>query len=237
MKKKSDKMFKVTNRGNGTGEILFYADVGYWGITALEFQQQIRELGNVSKVDLRVISEGGSVIDGIGIYNAIRAHKAAWTVYIDGLAASSASWMILAAEKIIMAENAQYMVHRAQGMVAGTAEEMIKTANLIKDIEQTAMVNAYKSKTGKTDAEIMALLDAETWMNATQALTHGFVDEVSATLEMAASVKLSGRYDYTNAPASLLQNASDDSADNKSGEVVEMPRLQAAKLAQAKLKY
>mgnify|MGYP000477434393 CR=1 FL=1 len=100
-------------------------------------------MGNVSKVDLRVISEGGSVIEGIGIYNAIRAHNASWTVYIDGLAASAASWMILAADKIIMAENAQYMIHRAKSPAAGTGEELIKMGNLILDIEKTAMMNAY----------------------------------------------------------------------------------------------
>lgn len=235
--KTENKMFKVENKGNGKGEILFYADVGFWGITALEFQQAIKELGNVSHVDLRVISEGGSVIEGIGIYNAIRAHNATWTAYIDGLAASSASWMILATDKVIMAENAQYMIHRAQGMAGGTPDQMRKTADLIESIEQTAMIRAYVAKTGKSEAEIMDMLNAETWMTAAEAHEYGFVDEVDEVLQMAASVKLSGRYSYMHAPQTLLNDSSADEKDKGKTAATKTPKLQAAKLAQAKLTY
>jgi len=231
-----EKIFSVSNKGNGKAEILIYAEIGgFFGLSSFEFIQEIKTLGNVNHVDLRISSEGGSVIEAIDMYNAIRRHNATWHAHIDGLAASSASWLILAADKIFMAENAQYMIHRASTGAYGTANDLRKMADLTESIEQTAMVNAYKSKTGLDDKTIMDMLDAETWMVADKAKELGFVDEVTETLQMAASVKLSGRYDYTHAPESLVKNAGGSLAIKNSDDT-KTPRLRAARLAEAKLK-
>jgi ATP-dependent protease ClpP protease subunit len=237
---KKDKIFKVSNKGNGKAEILIYAEIGgFFGLSSFEFIQEINNLGKVNHVDLRVSSEGGSVIEAIDMYNAIRRHPATWHAHIDGLAASSASWLVLATDKIYMAENAQYMIHRASTGAWGTADELRKMADLTESIEQTAMVNAYTAKTGMDDKTIMDMLNAETWLTADKAKEFGFVDEISETLQMAASVKLSGRYAYAHAPETLLTNndgePGDDDSDDNSSNVT--PLLQAARLAAAKLKY
>ena len=234
-KTNNDKIFKITNKGGGKAEVLIYADIGGWfGISSLEFVQEINDLGNVSHVDLRISSGGGSVIEAIDMYNAIRRHAATWHAHIDGLAASAASWLILATDKVIMAENAQMMIHRAISDARGSANDLRKMADLIEDIEKTAMVNAYISKTGLDEATIMDMLDAETWMNATKAKELGFVDEISETLEMAASVTVPGRYHYTNTPTALLSNQSGEpgDGDNDGIDKTVTPLLQAAKQRQ-----
>lgn len=225
-----DSIFKVTNKGGGRGEILMYTDIGGWfGITALEFANQVRDLGNVSHVDLRVISEGGSVIEAIGMYNTIRAHPARWTAHIDGLAASAASWLVLAANHVNMAENAQFMIHRGKSPAFGDADDLRQMADLIEDIEKTAIVNAYMSKTGMDHDAIMDMMKAETWMNADKAKGYGFVDEITETIQMAASAQLSGRYAYAHAPESLMENHQD-----KAPTVT--PLLQAAKMREMEMK-
>jgi len=239
IKKKDDKIFKITNKGSGKAEILIYADIGGWfGISSFEFIQELNNLGAVNHVDLRVSSEGGSVIEAIDIYNAIRRHSATWHAHIDGLAASAASWLILATDKVIMAENAHMMIHRAATPAFGTADDLRKTADLIEDIEQTSMVNAYKAKTGLDNATIMDMLNAETWMTATKALELGFVDEVDETLQMAASLRMSGRYSYEHPPETLLSNQSGTlpGADDDLDDDVKTPLLLAAKRRQFELK-
>lgn len=226
-----DKIFKVTNKGKGRAEILLYTEIGGWfGLSSYEFIQEINALGSVSHVDLRVSSEGGSVIDAIDMYNAIRRHSAKWEAHIDGMAASAASWLVLATSRVHMAENAQYMIHRATTPAYGNADELRKMADLIEDIEQTAMVSAYKAKTGLDDKTIMDMLNAETWMNADKAKEHGFVDEITETLKMAASAKLSGRYAYANAPESLVENHHDRVPTTT-------PLLQAAKMREMEIKF
>lgn len=233
----ADKIFKVTNKGGGRAEIIFYADIGEWyGISSLEFLQEIKSLGNVSHVDLRVSSGGGGVIAAIDMFNAIRRHSATWHAHVDGLAASAMSWLIIATDKIYMAENAQLMIHRAASPAYGTADELHKMADLIEDIESTAMVKAYVKKTGLSEKEIMDLLNAETWLNAEKAKELGFIDEITETMEMAASVKVADRYGYTHAPASLVENAGGLPEVINSSDEAETPRLRIAKLAAAKLK-
>ncbi len=230
-----DKIFKITNNGGGKAEIIFYADIGQWyGVTSLEFLQMINEAGNVSHIDFRVSSGGGSVIAAIDMFNAIRRHPATWHAHIDGLAASAMSWLVTACSVIYMADNAQLMIHRATSNAYGNADELRKTADLIEDIENTSMINAYVRQTGLEKSEIMDLLNAETWMNAEKAKELGFIDEITETLEMAASVKISDRYGYAHAPESLRVTGGSpvviNSGDNK------LPRLQTARLAAAKLK-
>ena len=232
-----DKIFKVSNKGNGRAEILIYAEIGgFFGLSSFEFIQEINNLGNVNHVDLRVSSEGGSVIEAIDMYNAIRRHSATWHAHIDGLAASAASWLVLATQKVHMAENARFMIHRAKGGSYGDPDEIRKVADLIEDIEKTAIINAYMNKTGLSHNEIMDMMKDETWMSAEKAHKLGFVDEISETLQMAASVKLSGRYAYTHAPESLISNSDGTPGDDDDSSSKETPRLRAAKLALAKLK-
>ena len=173
-------------------EIWIYEMIGedFWtggGVTAKSFQKELSGI-KASQIDLHINSPGGVVFDGVTIYNLIKNHPATVTTYIDGLAASIASVIALACDKVIMAANALYMVHNPTGLAMGTANDMRSLADVLDKIAGT-MVGTYVSKTGQSEADIKAMLDAETWMTADEALEYGFIDEISEEMDMAACAK------------------------------------------------
>jgi ATP-dependent Clp endopeptidase proteolytic subunit ClpP len=173
-------------------EIWIYEMIGedFWtggGVTAKSFQKELSGI-KASQIDLHINSPGGVVFDGVTIYNLIKQHPATVTTYIDGLAASIASVIALAGDKVIMAANALYMVHNPTGLAMGTANDMRSLADVLDKIAGT-MVGTYVSKTGQSEADIKAMLDAETWMTADEALEYGFIDEISEEMDMAACAK------------------------------------------------
>jgi ATP-dependent Clp endopeptidase proteolytic subunit ClpP len=185
------KWFEIKNKAD-KAEIWIYEQIGedFWtggGITAKSFQKELATI-KATQIDLHINSPGGEVFDGITIYNLIKQHPATVTTYIDGLAASIASVIALAGDKVIMAENALYMIHNPWGFAMGDAEEMRKTADLLDKVGGS-LITAYNSKSGKPDDEISALMDAETWMTAQEAKEFGFVDDISELMDLAACAK------------------------------------------------
>jgi len=185
------KWYEIKDKAD-KAEIWIYEEIGedFWtggGITAKNFQKELAAI-KAGQIDLHINSPGGLVFDGITIYNLLKNHPANVTTYIDGLAASIASVIALAGDKVIMAENALYMIHNVSGGVIGTANEMRDYADKLDKVEGSS-IKTYAAKTGKTDEEIKALLDAETWMTADEALEMGFVDEISGEADMAACAK------------------------------------------------
>jgi len=185
------KWYTITAKAD-KAEIWIYEMIGedFWtggGVTANSFRKELADI-KASQIDLHINSPGGVVFDGVTIYNLIKQHPANVTTYIDGLAASIASVIALAGDKVIMAANALYMVHNPTGLAMGTASDMRSLADVLDKIAGT-MVGTYVSKTGKPEADIKAMLDAETWMTADEALEHGFIDEISEEMDMAACAK------------------------------------------------
>jgi ATP-dependent Clp endopeptidase proteolytic subunit ClpP len=173
-------------------EIWIYEMIGkdFWtgdGITAKEFQKDLSEL-KAGHIDLHINSPGGEVFDGITIYNLLKQHPAKITTYIDGIAASIASVIALAGDKVYMAANALYMMHNPFGLVMGNSGDMRKMADVLDKVRGT-MTTTYVEKSGKTEQDVNALLDAETWMTANEAVAAGFVDEITDKMDMAACAK------------------------------------------------
>jgi ATP-dependent Clp endopeptidase proteolytic subunit ClpP len=173
-------------------EIWIYEMIGkdFWtgdGITAKEFQKDLSEL-KAGQIDLHINSPGGEVFDGITIYNLLKQHPAKITTYIDGIAASIASVIALAGDKVYMAANALYMMHNPFGLVMGNSGDMRKMADVLDKVRGT-MTTTYVTKSGKAEQDVNALLDAETWMTADEALGAGFVDEITDKMDMAACAK------------------------------------------------
>lgn len=188
-----------------TTEVWLYDEIGKdWfgdGITAKEFLRELKAI-ETDKIDLRINSPGGQVFEGAAIYNGILRHPATVTAYIDGIAASIASVIALAGEKLVMAENALYMMHNPSGLAFGTAEDMRQMATVLDKIRDT-MVVAYKKKSGKPESEITALLDAESWLNAEEAKTAGFVDEIAEKVDVSACAKFGpvmAKYGFKHVP-------------------------------------
>jgi len=188
--------FRAQARG---AEIVIYDEIGAFGIPAKAFLDELKELGSVAELTVRINSPGGSVFDGVAIYNALKRHDARVTVWIDGIAASIASMIAMAGDAVIMPENALLVLHDPSGLVAGTAADMRAMAEAL-DKMAAGMVAAYRAKSGRDDAEIEALMQAETWLSAREAVALGLADRVEGPVRMAARFDLSR---FRNPPPQL----------------------------------
>lgn len=208
--KKFWKMIK--NQAKNSAEILIYEMIGkdWWsdeGIAAKDFAADLKSLGNVTEITLRINSAGGSVFEGITMYNLLKAHPANITCYIDGIAASIASVIAMAANKIIMPENAMMMIHDPWGFAQGNSEEMRKMAEMLDKIKE-AIATSY-NRTACTEEEIAQMMTDETWLTAADAIEKGFADETVAAVKVAAGFDLSK---FRNAPPALrnINNSTPD---------------------------
>lgn len=129
--------------------------------------------------DLEVVinSGGGSVFPASEIYTALKSYAGNVTVQVVGLAASAASVIAMAGKKVLMSPTAQMMIHNVSTYAEGDYRDMEHAAELLKNANET-IANAYRLKSGKTQDELLSLMDAETWMTAQKAKELGLVDEV-----------------------------------------------------------
>jgi ATP-dependent Clp endopeptidase proteolytic subunit ClpP len=177
--------FSISGRGSAPAEISIFDEIGAFGVTAKAFIAELGRLGGQSIV-LSINSPGGSVFDALAIYNAIKQHPADVTVKVMGVAASAASVVAMAGNKIVMPGNAFLMIHNPMGGVFGDAEAMREMADVIDKIA-LALVATYAQRTGQSEEKIRELLDAETWLDAQEALALGFADEIEPAVRLAAS--------------------------------------------------
>lgn len=188
-----DLPYALTRRGDDEAELWIYDQIGadMWteGVTAKRFAEDLAAVGDVSRIRVRINSPGGSVFDGLAIYNALRGHDADVEVHIDGLAASIASVIAMAGTTISIADNALMMIHDPWSIVMGNAEEMRRQATVLDKI-RLQMIRAYTQQTGLDETRLEQLLAAETWLTAQEAAELGFVDEIeSAEIEVAAMAR------------------------------------------------
>ena len=202
--------WKMKALNDGKAEIFIYSDIGYdwWEdkSTAQLFAEELKNLGDVSSIDLHINSNGGDVFDGQAIHTLIKNHKGFVTAYIDGLAASIATVIAMGADKIIMPKNAMMMIHNAWTGLYGNANDLRKMADALDHINDT-IVNTYIAKVkDKTDeATIRELMDKESWLNAEECLSLGLCDEVSEPVKMAACLTKEQAHKFKNAPKELIK--------------------------------
>ena len=177
----AQKYYEIKNAAADTAEVWIYEQIGEdWfseGVAAKTFCKDLAAL-KVSNIDLHINSPGGSVFDGQAIYNALVRHPATVTTYVDGLAASIASVIALAGDKVCMADNALFMIHNPWGIAQGNSADLRQYADVLDKVRET-IVNVYGKKCTMGVAEIIAAMDAETWLTAAEAQAFGFVDEVT----------------------------------------------------------
>lgn len=167
-----------------TPVLSIFDDIGAYGVSAKSFLNDLRTV-TTDEVDVEINSPGGDVFAGLAIYNGLRASGKKINVKVLGLAASAASLVAMAGDTIEMPENAFMMIHNPWGFAMGGADEMRNTADVLDKIG-TGLVSTYAKRTGKTDQEIAALLDAETWMTAQEAVDAGFATSVTPALAVKA---------------------------------------------------
>ena len=122
-------------------------------------------------------SPGGDCIAAAQIYNMLMNYKGNVTVKIDGIAASAASVIAMAGNKVIVSPVSMIMIHNPATIAAGDTSEMQKAIAMLDEVKES-IINAYEIKTGLSRAKLSHLMDAETWMDANSAIEMGFADEI-----------------------------------------------------------
>lgn len=167
-------------------EISINDNIGGWGITANDFIAELKDLGDVDEINVRISSGGGSIVEGNAIFNALKRHPAKVITHIDSIAASMASVIAMAGDEVRMAANALFMIHNPWTASIGGAEKLRKDADLLDKMENNIR-NSYDRSNLSVD-ELSAAMDADTYYTAEEALEAGFIDSIGDANLAAASI-------------------------------------------------
>jgi len=156
------------------------AEVTVSETSAKYMKAQLENAKDVKNINIYINSYGGSVKEGLAIYNQLKRHTAQKTVYVDGFACSIASVIAMAGDKVIMGTNTLMMIHHAAMGAWGNATELRKAANDVEVID-SASCSSYLAKAGDklTEDTLKELLDGQTWLSAEQCLQYGLADQIS----------------------------------------------------------
>lgn len=180
---------RVENSANGVTDFYLYDQIGgYDGIMAKDV---VMALGGVTgDLVLHISSGGGDVFEAMAIYNAFKNHKGNVEVRIEGVAASAASYIAMAADKVIMEANSTMMIHRAWGMVVGNEDDAREYADMLSMVSDL-IAEMYALKAGGKPAEWRKKMAKDTWYKAAEAVAAGLADEVAGELSASAKIDTS----------------------------------------------
>lgn len=203
--------YRMINRSKDRGEIWLYGIIGLakdnWfgidGVTAKQFADDLRKLGAVTSIDLRVNSDGGVVDDARAMYNLLVDHPASITTHIDGIAASAASFVAMAGTKIRIAEGGFVMIHNARGRVYGTADDVERMVPVFRSYDEQIR-KTYAARTRQSDAQLQEWMRDERWFDSAEAVKFGFADEIVENMRVAACITDPTR--FAHLPAALRPN-------------------------------
>lgn len=172
---------KVSVRAAASGRtsVLVYGYIGddWDGVSATTFANLLSDIGN-GGIDLHINSGGGSVFDGIAMHAALRNHASDVVSYVDGLAASAASFLAMAGNEIVIEKPAKMMIHEASGIVLGNKREMRQLADVLEELDGT-IAEMYVDRAGGKAADWLTRMEATTWYSAAQAVEAGLADRVA----------------------------------------------------------
>lgn len=191
--------YRIENATGDEAVIYIYDEIGFWGVTAADF---VRELSAVSatRLTVRLNSPGGDVFDGIAIHTALRDHPAAVEVRVDSLAASIASVIAMAGDRVVMAKHSTFMIHDPFALAIGDAQDMRKMADVLDQLGDT-IAGVYAERAGGSVREWRDRMLAETWYTDRETVDAGLADAVAgdeASTENSFDLSI-----FRNTPAHL----------------------------------
>ena len=209
---------RVVDQGEDEKVLYIYDPIdAFWGVSAQAIVKALNAI-TVPRIHLRINSPGGDVFEARAIVTAIKEHKSTIVAHIDGIAASAASWIAIAAKEVEMADGAFLMIHQSWGLAMGNSEDMLAMAGLLEKVDLT-IVDEYRKRTGKTKQEIEDWMAAETWFTAAEAKAAGFVDSIAATGANASNTwNLTA---YAKAPKALTERPASPAALSYDREALE----------------
>ncbi|MEU1372991.1 head maturation protease, ClpP-related [Streptomyces triculaminicus] len=191
--------YRIRNLADGATEVAIYDEIGYFGVTASDFIAELKTIES-PEITLRLNSPGGEVFDGIAIMNALRSHPARVTTHVDGIAASIASVIAMAGDRIVMQPHSQMMIHDGSGLCIGNAGDMREMADLL-DKQSDNIAGVYAERAGGTVRQWRTRMLAETWYTAAEAVEAGLADEVAKPLrrpdECAEDMPMAASWDLS----------------------------------------
>lgn len=166
--------FRFENKAGETASIYLFDEVSFFGVNATDFT---RELVGVSAktIDLHINSPGGDVFDGITIYNQLKQHSATVNVIVDGIAASIASVIAMAGDRIEMSRGSLLMIHEPFALVIGDSTDFRKQADAL-DVMGDSIAGIYASRAGSSADHWRGLMREETWFGDQAAVDSGLAD-------------------------------------------------------------
>lgn len=194
---------RVDNQADSATIFLYGIIDEYFGVSAEQLAKELEALKGKA-VTLRINSPGGDVFDGRAMYAAIKQHGNV-TAQIDGLAASAATYVAMAAKTVTIVDGGFMMIHNAWTLAFGNKNDLTELAALLDKFDES-IINDYSKRTGKDHAELAAMMDAETWLNANEAKDMGFVDSIFDGDVAADASAPSNAWDlsaFDNAPKAL----------------------------------
>lgn len=192
--------FFARSTGGSKGEMYIYQEIGdedWGGISARTVRDELKKVGAVKDLDIFINSPGGGVFEGFAIYNQLMRHPAKKTVFVDGVAASIASVIMLAGERRVVAENADVMIHDPWGIGFGNSRDMRKVADTLDQIRDNVL-DTYFSRTGYDRAKLSQMMADETWFDAKKSLEMGFATEIAGATTAQANFSMMAK--FKNAP-------------------------------------
>jgi ATP-dependent Clp protease protease subunit len=218
---RSKKFWNFKALDDKTGELTLYGEISsstWWGdeVTPKQFKEDLDALGDIDTLNVYINSPGGDVFAGQAIYSMLKRYEAQVNVFVDGVAASIASLIAMAGDKVIMPANAMMMIHSPWTFAVGNAQDFRKLADDMDKIRDS-MIVAYESRSALTTEEITEIMDAETWLSAKDCLEYGFADEIEETKQVAACISEKYLAIYRNIPQELIKPPD--------GEVVESSEI------------
>ena len=196
--------FAVRNVSDDEAEIDIYGEIGGWSwwdeddnVTAQSLRKQLKDLTNKTRITVHINSPGGSVFEGLAIYNALKQHDADIKVVVDALAASAASFIAMAASpgQLVMARNAVMMIHDAATYAAGNADDMREIADLL-DMHSDNIADIYSQRSGEDVSFWREAMKVETWYTGTEAVAAGLADSVLED-ENKEAEKVAAKFDLS----------------------------------------
>lgn len=183
-------------------EISIHDEIGAWGIMARDFIADFNKIPTSAPIDLSVHSVGGSCYEALAIYHVLARSKERIVARVEGVALSAASMIVMAAGKVEMPANAYMMIHNPLMATIGDHREMQSVADLLGKLK-SSFAAIYCAKTGKSEADVIAMMDAETWMTGEEAVAEGFADTVIDAVEAVASLSESTQARFVKVPQAL----------------------------------
>jgi ATP-dependent protease ClpP protease subunit len=169
--------FDIRNSTSGNTEVYIYDNIGAFGVTAKDFTQEIQQI-NTPSIDLHFNCNGGEVFDGVAIYTAIKNHKSHVVGIVDGVAASAASFILMACDEIVMEKMARLMIHDARGAVYDNPQGVKEFYELLDQISDT-IAQSYADRAGGTKQSWRKKMSTDAWFDAQQAVKAGLADRVA----------------------------------------------------------